>query len=496
MESHFNLKISNQLQFRIYKPLVTLKISLLLWNTAGSALITYLTLFLKQKGLTIEEISLIYLTANLATTYDLQSLDEKDLHCAEAKFLHFGSNLTCENIYLPENCRKFCKKNNTDFEYCQLDFNYEILQSQIDGTVSFLNYFNETRSDIKLCSSNFTKMVLVGNDYNSLCEAYDKVCEKSCSKYRFPHENRLRYVLLYSLVIILLLTAHENMFRFVDVLTLAMIRFQNAEYGKQKIWGTIGSLLGPSLAALVLYLTNVSEQDTNYIFILYLYAFLAVVTLIAVITLDVKRQESVKKMFKSATILFKKLDFLLFTFVLLVLGATWGFQVSFKNVYLVDVGTSTYLIGLIDTFAAVCGLPVLFTSKWLTEKIGNTNIFVLALLCHGLKCIGYSYLTEAWLAFLLELTSAINFHLVWVAVMEYCNEISRYLKATVIAFAGAVHFSLGRASGSAIGGLLMSTYGGSTAFQVMAAVCGVTALFYSVYLYNKHVKMKRSLSKY
>ncbi|GBL89594.1 hypothetical protein AVEN_87912-1 [Araneus ventricosus] len=541
MDPRFNLKICNRFQIRIYKPLVILKVSLLLWYTAGGAFITYVTLFFKQRGLTLEEISLIYLTANLMqfflntacgvladkvgrpvsiTVFTLSFisiatvclsfipnvnetadcrqllLNGKDLHCSEAKFLRFGINRTCEATYPPEICEIFCKKNRTDLQCCDHNFKHQVLQSETDGTVSLFSYLNDSHRDIKLCSSNFTKVILVGNDTHSLCDAYEKACEIYCTKYRPPHENRIKYVFLYAVVIILLLIAHENMFRFVDVLTLAMIKFHKAEYGKQRIWSAIGSLLGPSLAALVLYQTTFSEQATNYIYILYLCTILVLVTLVSVITLNVNRQEPAKKMFKAATILFKDIDFLLFIFVLLVLGATWGFQVNFKNVYLVDIGTQTYLIGIIDTFSAICGLPVLFTSKWLTDKIGNTNIFVLALLCHGLKCLGYSFLTAAWPTFLLELTSAVSFYLLWVAVMEYCAEISSDLKATVIAFAGSVHFSIGRACGSVVGGLLMSAYGGSTAFQVMAAVNVVTALFYTAYLYDKHVKKKRNLQKY
>ncbi|GIY36165.1 MFS_1_like domain-containing protein [Caerostris extrusa] len=89
---------------------------------------------------------------------------------------------------------------------------------------------------------------------------------------------------------------------------------------------------------------------------------------------------------------------------------------------------------------------------------------------------------------------ALSFHLLWVAAMNFCVEISpEDLKGSVVIFAGTLHYSVGVAIGSLVGGLLMSAYGGSRAFQIIAAVDLVTAVLYSIYLLFRKSRNKKIL---
>ncbi|GFS91145.1 MFS_1_like domain-containing protein [Nephila pilipes] len=519
-------------QIRINKQLLTLKISLCLWLCATSALMTYLTLLLKQRGLSLEEISIIYLAAHviqffcgivcgviadkvrkpvslvilsilfscagalcLAFSPTIAETVDKpqvfgELFCGRSETLGFGINRTCEIDYPVKLCNETCS-NIRDFQCCELSSIDKIFQSEKNGTFTY-GFTSYNRFNFSFCL-NDSKVIVIANDDYSLCNVYQNLtCKKSCLENRLTSD-RNKYLSLYVIIIILFLNVHEGGFRFLDILIMSLIKLHKADYGKQKAWSTIGTLAGPSLCALMIYMTTSSDEQVNYTATLYLYVFLCILTIVTVSMIDAKPDTPTKKMWKASTILLKNVDFLLFTFIVFVLGATWGFRVSFKNVYLEDLGTPTYLIGLIETFANLYGLPVLLTSKWITDKIGNPTIFILALSGYGLMSVGYSFLQEPWPAFLLELFPALSFQLFWVAALNFSVEVSPdELKGTVIAFAGSVHFSAGRALGTIVGGLLMGAYGGSAAFQVIAGVNIVTALFYVIYLYNKYVQRRKS----
>ncbi|GIX86044.1 MFS_1_like domain-containing protein [Caerostris darwini] len=133
---------------------------------------------------------------------------------------------------------------------------------------------------------------------------------------------------------------------------------------------------------------------------------------------------------------------------------------------------------------SIYGLPFLYTSKWIVKKVGETNIFLLALLAHAVCYFGYSYLQVAWPAVLFELKSILTYHLLWVAVISYCTSVTpKGLLATVNTTAGSIHFVIGRITGGSLGGLLMSSFNGIIAFRVMAAVDVAFAFFYGLFLY-------------
>ncbi|GIY36164.1 MFS_1_like domain-containing protein [Caerostris extrusa] len=128
-------------------------------------------------------------------------------------------------------------------------------------------------------------------------------------------------------------------------------------------------MAGPSLSALAIQMATYSDEKPNYAASLYLYASLCILTIFSICSLNVEKREPAKNMWKRSLILLKDIDFLFFAMLMLILGGTWGFQLNFKNVYMEELGTPTYLIGLLDTFSALCGLPALFAAKWLTSKI-------------------------------------------------------------------------------------------------------------------------------
>ncbi|GBN49915.1 hypothetical protein AVEN_217464-1 [Araneus ventricosus] len=482
----------------------------------------YITLFFNQRGLTVEEISFMYLIANLSqfvfntacgvlsdkirrptymtilsiliagslATYLTfipkvsetieENLSFGSLYCGEMDYDQVEINRTCDSdlqvIPCEEMCTQECCK---DISMNKLNVIYKF----VNNSVSSFN--NGSEYDFDWCLRD-SKTALFANSTQTVCGVYQKACAMTCLEYKSATAERKSRVLFLITIAILFFTFDENVFRFLDILANYMANAFEAEYGRQIFWSNIGALTGPSLVALIIQQASTSEEVINYESSLYFYAAVAVLTIAIVCTLNVSQGKPTEEMSRAAMKLFGNVDFLFFIFILFVLGGTWGFLMSFHNLFLANIGTPIYMMGLLDTFSGVCGLPVLVAGKWLTDKIGHSNVFSLSLLGYFFKCFGYSFIRVAWPVFFLELLMVFSYHLLWIATMDYCAVIGpEGLKGTVIMLAGTVHFSLGRAFGSFAGGLLMSAYGATPAFQIMGAANGVTFLLYSIYQYHR-----------
>lgn len=69
----------------------------------------------------------------------------------------------------------------------------------------------------------------------------------------------------------------------------------------------------------------------------------------------------------------------------------------------------------------------------------------------------------------------------WVAAATYCTLLApRNLIASFIGILGMAHFSLGRGSGSFLGGHLMGDYGTRQSFQIMGMVSAISGVLYGI----------------
>lgn len=69
----------------------------------------------------------------------------------------------------------------------------------------------------------------------------------------------------------------------------------------------------------------------------------------------------------------------------------------------------------------------------------------------------------------------------WVAAATYCAVLApASLLATLIGVVGMAHYSIGRGSGSFIGGQIISKYGIRDAFQIMGVFAGCSGVIYTV----------------
>lgn len=149
-----------------------------------------------------------------------------------------------------------------------------------------------------------------------------------------------------------------------------------------------------------------------------------------------------------------------FIVFLFVLGNFWGFIESFLFLYLKELSAPNYLLGITITVGTVSSIPFLYTAEKITKVFGHVNLIVIAFFSHAVRLVGYSFIENAWWCFPFEAMEALSCHLMWVAAATYCSILApKNLLATLIGVLGMAHFSLGRGSGSFMGGFMIGEVG-------------------------------------
>jgi hypothetical protein len=164
----------------------------------------------------------------------------------------------------------------------------------------------------------------------------------------------------------------------------------------------------------------------------------------------------------------------------IVLGAGWGFNTIFLMWHLLDMGGSKSLLGIVQSVATLTSLPILFYSKQITNKIGETNVITIACIVLALRFLVLAFMTNPWLAVLSEgIGEPFSFNLVFSTLMTMGENLAgNELRATINSTIRTLYFPVGRTLGSFLGGLLMNWLTMRQTFLVIAAILTAGGLLY------------------
>ncbi|XP_035219975.1 major facilitator superfamily domain-containing protein 6-A-like [Stegodyphus dumicola] len=525
-DPYFSVNFCNIWKVRICKLLVPLKLALFVWFGAGATITTFIALFSKQRGLTVSNISVIYVISpfvQFLTTLIYGIISDKigrskplllmclvgciavtilfliapRINTEKCSFL--SANLECNSsgfnkFIVTANCSS---SENFIQQYsckCRSDTNSECLdKAACDNLIiedfsnlSIYQNLDESNENANFCNFNETINLMqtscAPGSGRSSCEI---LCILKDSEFcTYPNHDETLALVVQFILFFLFFVSHSSIYRFFDITSMFLVSVHAENYGQQRFWAILGSLLLPSLSGYIVDATSAVEGENNYTSALYVFIVGTLLTIITVWKLDVHIQPPGKLMWRKTTILLKNYDNLAFVFAVFILGTSWGFNQIFTFLYMGDLGSPGLLIGLLKSMNSLYGLPFLMTAQWWIKKIGTRNIIVLAFLAYAVQNIGLSFLINPWFSLLLETMSILTYHLSWVAVMQHCYDISpEGLRVTVNAFIGGLHFNFGRSSGSLIGGTIMSNLGGRVAHRVMGGICLVSAGMYSLFLF-------------
>jgi len=397
---------------------------------------------------------------------------------------------------------------------CESVNNPIICQSNSNGTEVSFRYVNVSRNldDKNECLESIESSLVM--DTGSILQLSIPGCKLTCNKIKselatctYTKGNRMVTNSLYFVFRMLATMCLACNFVLLHAQTIQMCKIEEEQgntgtLGRQYTYEALAqAIISPSVGTLMDYIARTyNEGRPNY----YVPFFgqdvflLICIGSICMINMDLNLPKSsgmkgIKKIFSS-------LDICFFLAVMFILGNCFGFVETYLFLYLKDeMLAPMYLLGLTITVGALVSIPFLYFGDWIVGKMGNENVFITAFMAYAIRYVGYSYITNPWLAFPFEALEVFTYQLKKVAASRYIGQNApEGLLATLNGLAGGFHYGFGKGTGALIGGAIIA-YTGSVAiaFRYFGAAAAVFGFIYFIYEYGyvKLCKPKSSAEK-
>lgn len=417
----------------INKPLIPLKIILFCWYAAGACLLPYMTLHMKQLGLTMVEMTAVYAILPIIQMLGTPLAGFMADRTGNYKSVLMTTLMTCVVTTLMIQFFVPARKPR-DPNAPTLTPTNEHVQANDPAadTLYMLTFW------LYLCIRVFHQ-VAVG----------------------------LTYVLL-------------------DTTTLVLAGQNNSNYGRQRFWailatGVFSPICGFVIDRISYQVDEYGQKINNYDPAFYFFNALTLMTLATCCLIKVEIAALPRNVWSNVRPLVKAPNVWIFLFAVFIMGSCWGFLESFLFIHLQKLDAPNYLLGLTVTVGALIGLPFLYCSEWFVKKFGAVQLLVLALAVYFVRLVGYSMLDNPWWCIPYELMEAFTLHLMWVSTVTLAFEIApKGMLATMQAIVGGLNFGVGRGFGSLVGGAVIVLYDTRTAFRVVGTMALVTALVWAL----------------
>lgn len=269
-----------------------------------------------------------------------------------------------------------------------------------------------------------------------------------------------------------------------DPIVLLMVEKYGGDFGRERLSSSMGMAIFSPITGFLIDYSSRGLNYTNYSAAFYTFDILLVISAFAVFTMPLGEKLPADNVFKDLLKLLMMPHVMMFIIFMFVLGNFWGFIESFLFLYLKELGAPNYLLGITITVGTMSSVPFLYGAEKITKVFGHVNLIVIAFFAHAGRLVGYSLIENAWWCFPFEAMEALSCHLMWVAAATYCAYLApKTLLATLIGVLGMAHFSLGRGSGSFVGGFLIGEVGTREAFRYMGCAAVVGGFMYKAMHY-------------
>ncbi|XP_066601074.1 uncharacterized protein [Prorops nasuta] len=271
---------------------------------------------------------------------------------------------------------------------------------------------------------------------------------------------------------------------------IAILREHKADYGLQRIYGSIGGMISSPLSGLLIDYASKGKEYTDFRPAFYLYAALKVASGALMLTINLQFKAPASNVVSDVLSVLKNVEVVALLVACFVLGTAWGYIESFLFWLLQDLGGSRSLMGITITVGGIAGVPLLVMSGPIIDKIGHANVLFIGFIFYSVRLVGYSIIYNPWLSLIFEALESVTSSLSFTAAVTYAAKLSTTTTdSSIQGLIGGLYYGVGKGSGSLIGGYLMKAFGTRPTYQIFAVVCLVTGFLY--YFFNVGYLRKR-----
>lgn len=254
--------------------------------------------------------------------------------------------------------------------------------------------------------------------------------------------------------------------------TMVMLGRQRERYGQQRVWGSVGFVVGAWGMGWI-----VQHTSLHWLFV----GYVGMILLCLVISLHFPARPSAltTPLGQGLRRLLKRRSWIFFLISVFLMGVTLAGMHYFLGLYLVALGGNESLIGLAWGLGALTELPVMFFSAVLLRRLTVRGTLALGFALYGLRWFLYALMRDPMWVIPINLLHGLSFASVWVAGVAYVDmHAPPGLEATAQGLFTSVLWGLSAASGALISGYLFDTIGPAAMFGVYGVVAGLAlALF-------------------
>jgi len=200
----------------------------------------------------------------------------------------------------------------------------------------------------------------------------------------------------------------------------------DSEYGRQRLFGSLGLSLAAILVAVWVSLeTDCLHTDTiDYLPCFYLFEIAIGATVMVSLFVKFDRpsgEESDGYEFLDAMKLFKNFKNGVFLVTLFAFGFFHSLHYSFLFWYLQDLGGTPVLFSIILLIYCLAEVVMFFLSGYAVQAIGQQGMICLALACYTARYLMYTYLKDPWFVIPMEMVQGVTYGGVWSIAAVYVN---------------------------------------------------------------------------
>ncbi|XP_011495968.1 PREDICTED: major facilitator superfamily domain-containing protein 6 [Ceratosolen solmsi marchali] len=254
---------------------------------------------------------------------------------------------------------------------------------------------------------------------------------------------------------------------------------KNKDYGKQKMWGSIGfGIFGIGTGYLTDLFSKGDEiKDYTCIFYIMLIAMIFDILISTTLKKNCLRDTNEPSVLWELCSIGKEGRVLAFAWWCIGAGMCTGVIWNFLFWYTEDISSNNTqkewlktLQGLLTGTQCFLGeMPFNFISGSVIRKVGHINVMSLVLLTYSIRFMAYSMFSNAWIFLILEFLHGPSFGLCWPTMVSYGDKVAPPgTKATIQGLVGAVFEGIGVSSGSLLCGYLMDNYKGVVTFRIFS----------------------------
>lgn len=260
---------------------------------------------------------------------------------------------------------------------------------------------------------------------------------------------------------------------------------ENYDYGKQRVWGTIGYGITALLSGYIT--TIISNEDVNYKAAIGMTIGLTTLDALTCLKLKIPVLSSPTNIWKDLKELLKQKKVAVFLFFSFVVGTVDGFITYFLLWYVEDMSGDSIHIKLIEgiMIASQCfggEILLFYVGDSILRKFGHGNCFNFCFMFYAIRLALISMVSNPWWIILIDFVlQGPTYAMTYIVIVAYANDIApEGATATMQGIAAGLDDGLGYAVGSFVGGILYDLYGGQVTFRIFSLVAFAAGIIHGI----------------